>query len=688
MKRIKPATYGHVQMRAFVRNALRFLCIALPAVIPTLALPRPSLSQTAPASQPVDRQASPKDSLENIDLFTLEIPTVVTASRRSQKVTTVPYAVSVITAADIRSAGARNIADALRLVPGMDVSELTYGNAAVSPRGLHGFFTNRALILVDGRQIFDSAFGGTLLGSWPFQLEDIERIEVIRGPGGVTWGANTTNGVINIITKDPIEQLGVTVTGMGGSRGVQKEHVGYGYADSKLRMRVSAEYEGSDGFRKGGMMLLGPLDDDVNNWRSNVHAVYEANDNDTFTISGGNSIVHGNSPMPALAGIGNRTSPNFQASFLMGKWQHQVANDNYFTFTGYVNDFGVRPGLQSIDYRYQQLASQFSHTFSPAENHTLTWGIDNRVDLVNASNSDPHCLTKDTVDTDIVGLYVQDQWKFAPRWAFDLGGRIDYDCYGGFQPSGRASLSYEVTPDSLVYAAISRAFAMPPAAQRFMDISQTNGMIRSTANRDLPSQQLIAYELGYRGKFIENLETSIDLYWQEYDNIKAIIPGIGPPGLMQANLQDDGNLSLYGVEIDARYRLTERIKLLGNYTYQQCDSRMKHSFHYTDCIYPPTHKFMVGSIFDVTDDLHLSAYLYYVDSVTAPNPNMPFLAKRIPQYFRLDLRAEYEFWQDRASIAVGVRNLLDPDHPEGSTVLLNDAEVPRMIYAEMRMTFK
>jgi len=141
------------------------------------------------------------ESLEDIDLLDLEVATVVTASRRKQKITTVPHAMSVITAEDIRRSGARSIPDALRLVPGVDVADLTYGNAAVSPRGFHGLVARNLLVLVDGRQLFDSLFGGTLWGSWPFQLEDIERIEVIRGPAGVTWGANAVNGVVNIITR-------------------------------------------------------------------------------------------------------------------------------------------------------------------------------------------------------------------------------------------------------------------------------------------------------------------------------------------------------------------------------------------------------------------------------------------------------------------------------------------------------
>ncbi len=174
----------------------------------------------------IDDAEFEEDEFEDIDLLDLEVPIVVTAARREQKLTTVPYAMSVVTAKDIRRVGARTVPDALRLVVGVDIADLASGASAVSPRGVLGFVGRQTLVLVDGRQIFDSHFGGTLWTMWPFQMEDIARIEVIRGPGGVTWGANAYNGVINIITKDPADQLGRTMTAGGGSRGSFFQHIG------------------------------------------------------------------------------------------------------------------------------------------------------------------------------------------------------------------------------------------------------------------------------------------------------------------------------------------------------------------------------------------------------------------------------------------------------------------------------
>jgi len=366
-----------------------------------LAQKQQETSQAKPTSQDID--AEDRDTyineLGSLSLEELmEVQVVVTASRREQEISTVPYAVSVITAEDIRATGARSVPDALRLVPGMDVADLSFGNAAVSPRGFHGFLSNHVLVLVDGRQIFDSLFGGTLWGAWPFQLEDIARIEVIRGPGGVTWGANALNGVINIITKDPGDQLGLTLSLSGGSRGTFKQHVGYGFREGKLRMRVSGEYEASDGFRKGGSFLRN-FEDDYKGGRFSLHAVYEEDEDNTFTFSVGSAIVDGGFPPTPLAGFGMRRNSESQASYVMGTWEHRVADHNTFQLRGYVNDFHTSPGLSQIDYRYQQFGLQLSHVFEPEQGHTRTWGIDTRFDLLDAGNSSPSMLSKNFSST-------------------------------------------------------------------------------------------------------------------------------------------------------------------------------------------------------------------------------------------------------------------------------------------------
>ncbi|MBN1490845.1 MAG: TonB-dependent receptor, partial [Phycisphaerae bacterium] len=628
--------------------------------------------------------------LEDFDLLHLdvpEVPMVVSAARRAQAVTSVPCAVSVITAEDIRLAGARSVPDALRLAAGMDVADATYGFYSASARGFHGLVSRSLLVLVDGRQIYDTLFGGTAWTNWPIQIEDIDRIEVIRGPGGVTWGANAMNGVVNIITKDPKDQQGLTVVGGGGSRGTHKEHLGYAFADKKLRLRVSGEYEASDGFERGGS-ILGKLRDDYKNGRMGLHAIYEATEQDTVTFSGGSGLLDGGAPMTPMAGIGVRRNSGAQASFLLGKWSHEIAEDNEFELTGYVNDFRSVIGFDASEYRYQQLALQLSHTFKPADDHTLVWGFDSRVDLLDGSNADPFIMKRDHTRTAILGLYVQDEWQLAPKWTLNLGARIDYEFYGGFEPSGRAALSYAVTDDAMLYGAVSRAFQTAPLGLRFLTIPVLNGLGRAVGHRDVDTEPLVAYEFGYRQKFFKRLDVNVNLFWHEYSDLTTISPVLGPPALVAMDLANRADASTYGVELEGKYAVTDRLTLLGHYTFERLNWRSEAAFHEKEVISPPKHKFMIGTRWSATDDLHLSSHLYFVDAVKSPNPAFPFVARPVPGYFRLDVRGEYEFWEDRASVAVGVRNLLDDNHYEGGTLFLNSADTPRMVYAEMRVTFR
>ena len=419
-----------------------------------------------------------------------------------------------------------------------------------------------------------------------------------------------------------------------------------------------------------------------------VHAVYESNDRESLTLSMGNALVDGSFPPTPLAGIGQRRNSGSQATFIMGTWTRNIAKNDDIQVTAYINDFHASPGLPMNDYRYQQAALLLSRTIRPSKTHHVTWGMDGRIDLMDGSNSDPFLLSKTRVHTGIAGIYLQDEWRFAPRWTLNLGARVDYEAYGGFKPSARGSIAWTPTDDTILYAAVSRAFQMPPAAFRFLDMPLVNGFVHVVGHRSMDVVTLFAYELGYRDRFLDRLETSVNLFWHEYADWTTISAQIGPPGLIRMDIDNRADLSSYGVELDARFEAAKNLTLLGHYTYERINWRSSVPWRDTETMTAPEHKFMIGARWNPTDDLHVSGHLHYVDAVEAPNPANPFHVRDVDAYFRLDLRGEYEFKDDSASIAVGVRNLLDRDHYEGGTLFLNDAEVPRMLYAELRLAIK
>ncbi len=625
------------------------------------------------------------DSMDAIALFDLQIPTVVTATRHEESIFDLPYSVSVITAEDLRVSGARSIADGLRLAAGVDVAELSSGQYAVLPRGFHSFSANKVLVLVDGRPIYDTLVAGTFWTAWPFQLEDIERIEVIRGPAGVAWGANAVNGVINIISKAPSEQLGLKLVGSAGSRGTYSGYVGYGLRDGKTSLRISGEVRGSDGF-PSATGILNHTDDQYLGGTGQARIVMELNEREQLTLSAGSSVAHDNYPLPWYATILGAGQPAWETNSIGATWTRKEQNEGESSLRFYVNDFHTNSGPSYLDYRYQQVGAGLSRSSKVSETHKLGWGMDGRIDYTDAGNAEPYMLDKGHVLDGALGIYVQDDWRFAPRWSLTSGLRVEYDTYGGFDWAGRSALSYKLAEKELLFASVSHAFQMPPAPRRFMNFPVGGEIFRITGDRGLDAEQLWAYELGYHGQPTERLQLAVTGYWHDYHDLLASQFRLGRGGLFQLQQANGPQTGVYGLELEARYALTPRFLLLGNYTFERPDSSI--DFTKIGAISPPENKFMLGTRWSPHDDWHLSSHLYFVDSVKAGNAAMAFIPQSIASYLRLDVRVEREFWKDRASVAAGVRNLLDGGHIEGGSNAVKNTEVPRTYFLEMRIAIK
>ena len=233
--------------------------------------------------------------------------------------------------------------------------------------------------------------------------------------------------------------------------------------------------------------------------------------------------------------------------------------------TAYVNDYQVDV-TQPLQFGYHQFALQFGHSIKLSEQHSLSWGIDTRSDILSTGGSNPQMLSRDTASTAIIGFYVQDEWRFAPNWKLDLGGRVDYEFYGGFEPSARVALSYEVNDDSLIYGAVSSAFQMPAVGLRFLEMPMLNGFGHVTGNRDLAAARVLAYEIGYRGRISDSLDFSLAAYANSYTSIITMDPILGYVSPVELNADNRGDNLLYGIELDLRYRVSPQLTFAGQTT--------------------------------------------------------------------------------------------------------------------------
>ena len=206
----------------------------------------------------------------------------------------------------------------------------------------------------------------------------------------------------------------------------------------------------------------------------------------------------------------------------------------------------------------------------------------------------------------------------SPKWALTLGGRIDYEFYGGFQPSARISLARELGPDSMVYAAVSRGYQMPPAGLRFMQTPLAGGLMYLTADQDMRATTLVAYEAGYRAKFFDRLNVDLNLFCHDYDDYIVEHTMLGPPGLLSRELRNGATVVTYGLEWESRYVVNDKLTLLGNYTLELTDWRGPDPIDNTDIMPAPRHKFMIGARYHPWENLFLSAHMYYVGQTSSP----------------------------------------------------------------------
>src|SRR5579863_1408026 len=324
-----------LRVRIALAGGLFFLTLAL---LPENMLCQSSLAATKPPAQTARQPDLSEVSIE--DLMNIEVTSV---SKKEQKMSQAAAAIFVITQEEIIRSGATNIPDLLRMVPGMDVSQINANTWAVSARGFNDQFSNKLLVLIDGRAVYTPLLGGVNWDTQDVPLEDIDRIEVIRGPGAVIWGANAVNGVINVVTKRAADTQGTLVTAGGGTEGQAQATVRYG---GTIRGRTSYRIF-SDYFTHGTLPAVGGGSDD-DDWHL-LHGGFRADTNistkDSLTVQGdlysgeeGATIIHLFSVDPPVIGnlgVLNRLS----GGNVLGRWDHTFSSRSDTTFQFYFDNY-------------------------------------------------------------------------------------------------------------------------------------------------------------------------------------------------------------------------------------------------------------------------------------------------------------------------------------------------------------
>jgi iron complex outermembrane recepter protein len=678
-------------------NPLRpLLRIALAASLCTAALPA-----TADA---------PLADLSLEDLLGIEVTSV---SRKAQRLTDAPAAAFVVTNEDIQRSGATSIPEALRMVPGVEVARLGAGRWAVSARGFNGRFANKLLVLMDGRSVYSPLFSGVFWEAEDTLLEDIERIEVIRGPGAAMWGANAVNGVINIITKKARDTQGGLVAARAGIQETASLSARYGGSagDGGFFRVWGKTFEHDESSAPGGRS------DANDHWKASrtgfrldknlaagsnltlIGNAYDGKSNDTMMFPS----LYAPYQLPTPVAQKNR------GTNLLGRLDWTLESGSQATLQSYVDvtELDILPLAKE---RRTTLDVDFQHRLQAGTRHDVIWGLGYRWSSDDLSTGNMAASTGTSYltfapksrDQSLISAFLQDEITLVPEtWKLMLGAKLEHNSLTGFEPQPSIRLLWTPTSKDSVWAAASRAVRTPSRAERDVQInyavippspqSPLPILTPIQPNPDLDSERLTAFELGYRAQLTPKLSVDAAAYYNDYDKLRSAVTlgqGIvmGLPPYLTATSQTSNALKArtHGFELAVDWHPAEWWRLQSAYTYQSLKARRNGDMANDDSAamvegLSPRHSFSLRSSFNLTPNQQLDIWARRVGALGYFN---------IPAYTAVDLRYAWKMSKNLELSLVG-QNLFDPRHAEFASDFLSaqSAEIVRGGYVQLKWRF-
>lgn len=644
--------------------------------------------------------AAGDDSLEylkGLDIEDLLRTQVTSASKRPESLTDTATAVFVITAEDIKRTGARNIPEALRMVPGIQVSQLDANKWIISARGFGELFSNKLLVLMDGRSVYTPLFSGVFWDVQDTVMEDIDRIEVIRGPGATLWGANAVNGVINIITKSTSDTMGGLVSLTGGS-----------YDPIVAAVRYGGEIGAIGGYRlyvKGAdhnEFPMGDGEDGKDDWtmtQGGFRVDLEPERDRRIRVQG--DIQNGDEGVaysfPGLPGMEN-LSTDFHtfAANLLTKWEGDFSNGNQVSLQAYW-DY-TEKDLLIVDEKRTTFDLDFQYVWTASPFHDVVWGLGYRVSSDEIKSSQYTYFNPEERTTELFSAFIQDEITLVDnRWWLTIGSKFEHNDYSGFELQPNMRMRWKTDDDQTFWVSVSRAVRTPARADHDMTIftvattDSTGNLVVNTVegNRDFKAEELVAYEAGHRCRPFHRLSFDTAVFYNVYENLRSL--EVGAPyfsslsdSLLLAPNYITNALSgkAYGLELLATMQAADWWKLSLGYSLLKMTFDADPAIRMTSKKFIqedyPQHMVQVRSYMDVWENVSLDSELYYMDQL-GDEP--------VDAYVRFDLRLGWQI-NDNFDLSLNAENLTDSRHGEYSTIVnIVGTEVPRRFFAKLTWNF-
>lgn len=595
----------------------------------------------------------------NVDSFALSPEqlfnaTVTSVSKTSEKLMDAPAAAYVLTNEDIMRSGATSIAEALRLVPGVQVARTHAGGWAISVRGFNSGLANKLLVLMDGREVYDQLFSGVYWGMQDTALEDIERIEVIRGPGATLWGANAVNGVINIITKHAKDTQGTLVSAVAGNqdRAITTGRYG-GKLDEHVYYRAYAKVLNRDEERT---LAYSGARDQQQAYRTGFRSDWQGSDNeDTFTLQGDMARNDDGQFRVSSLGVLTREQIHSTGWNLLGRWTRELPDDSRLSAQSYV-DYTFRDQLVLAD---QRTSFDFDTQYELSQwgRHQAIIGGRYRLSADELTESTSVTATDTSRNDQLFSGFLQDKITLASdAWFLTLGSKFEHNDYSGFEIQPSARLQWHIDDDQMAWASVARAVRTPSQLEHDLTINFLLGIIGLLPNPDFDSEELIAYELGYRHQLTPSLLADVAVYYNDYDKLSATSVVPSGPFIIDTSITNGTTAETYGGEIVLNWRADNALNF--STAYSLLDMQLHGPAGAIDAEagegQSPHHQFNLRSQWDIRSDLSFDTTLYYVDELSD---------LRIKDYWRMDMRLGWKI-NDGLQFDVVGQNLFTGVHRE------------------------
>ena len=581
-----------------------------------------------------DKNSSQNEFID-MDISQLMNITITSVSKKPQNLADAAAAVFVISAEDIKNSGVTAVADALAMAPGLQVAKISSSKWSVSSRGFSGFTSNKLLILIDGRSVYSPAYSGTFWDQQNVLLEDIERIEVIRGPGGTLWGANAVNGVINIITKKAEDTEGVMLTAGGGDqeRIMSGARIGgkigestYGrlslsYNDREANSLYANDMDAGDGWQsmRGSFRLDG---DHSPKGKWTVQGDLYKNDEDQFV-----SPYWVTTP-PYFTSIAG--SVEDEGANLLARYEHEFSEDKiltvqtYYDYTDRKEDYYQQTfNIYDFDLQYQM---------GIGKSHSLTMGTGFR--HIEGDFTENIQVSMLDSEDQLYSAFLQDEIALVPDnlW-FTLGTKWEHNDYTGseWQPSAR--VLWKPAENHSVWTSVARAVRTPSMVEAggtiLLAVFPTDfGVMQSNlvGKEDFDVEELIAYEAGYRLQPGFNLSLDLAVFYNDYDDTYAVTQVT--PSSTDLTFINGSKGDSHGLEAVVDWKTTDWLSFQAVYSYIDMsfeldgrDSSTSAGGVFIDYVEnsSPEHQVSLRSTIDFAKDWRLNLWLRYIDDIVVIN---------------------------------------------------------------------